>query len=185
VASRKIFTASPLLLWGIAGAITIVGALGLNAVWKKVKPGDYSACYREIVHPKVGRLKARVDDLRTCIDFDPPRLMSGVWINEFEGQTFREGASSWIDPRICGTSTWIEIKWPEVEKIMAETVRPGELAPFVYRITFIGQRTRRRGEYGHFGMFDRLVVVNEIKSVERLVPPERPTYAQVLPPCGS
>lgn len=103
------------------------------------------------------------------------RQFSGVWLYEFEGSTFVEGATeipaerpaydetawlTWVDqPRLEELAEW----GPEIED--CHPVQP-------ILVTFVGQKTNNPfGGAGHMGLWRSEVKVHRTISAERLGPP--------------
>jgi hypothetical protein len=99
---------------------------------------------------------------------------SGVWLHEFEGSTFVEGATSIPIERPgyeeTDTLEWVE--WPHLERLMEESLSDGDcytVQPFL--ITFEGRRTHHPfGGAGHMGLWRSKVTVHRPISAKRLGP---------------
>lgn len=99
---------------------------------------------------------------------------SGVWLHEFEGSTFVEGATriptERPDYKETDTLEWIE--WPQLERLMEERLSDGDcytVQPFL--ITFKGRRTHHPfGGAGHMGLWRSKVTVHRPISAKRLGP---------------
>lgn len=104
----------------------------------------------------------------------PRRQFSGVWLYEFEGSTFVEGATGIpTEGPSYEESDWLEwADWPGLEGLMEESFENGDchtVQPFL--ITFVGRRTRHRfGGAGHLGRWRSEVRVDRPISAERLGP---------------
>lgn len=105
---------------------------------------------------------------------------SGVWLYEFEGSTFVEGATGIPTERPDYQETdsleWAE--WPALERLMEENLTEKSLIdadchavqPFL--ITFVGRRTHHPfGGAGHLGLWPSKVTVHRPISAKRLSPP--------------
>jgi hypothetical protein len=105
---------------------------------------------------------------------DGARQFSGVWLYEFEGSGFVEGATGMPTERPPYEETdWLEwTEWPHLESLMEERLGDGDcytVQPFL--ITFIGRRSHHPfGGVGHMGLMDSKVTVLRPISAERLGP---------------
>ncbi len=100
------------------------------------------------------------------------REFSGVWLYEFEGSTFVEGATTTPTQRPPYTKTdWLDhpaeqevIKgWRVDERLDCYPVQ-------AFLVTFIGYRTRRPFGSGHLGLWRSEITVQKAISLERLGP---------------
>ncbi|WP_292106150.1 hypothetical protein [Brevundimonas sp.] len=104
----------------------------------------------------------------------PTREFSGVWLYEFEGSSFVEGASEMPTERPPYEETdWLEwTDWPRLEALMEESLGNEDcytVQPFL--ITFVGRRTHPPfGGAGHLGGWRSQVTVHRPISAERLGP---------------
>ncbi len=102
------------------------------------------------------------------------RQFSGVWLYEFEGSTFVEGATEVPTVRPDYSETdWLEwTKWSDLERLMEKSLGDGDcytVQPFL--VSFVGRRTHRPfGGAGHLGLWRSEVTVNRPISVKRLSP---------------
>jgi hypothetical protein len=102
------------------------------------------------------------------------RQFSGVWLYEFEGSTFVEGATEIPKERPAPKETdWLE--WadqPRLGELMEESLENGDcytVQPI--RVTFVGHRTHHPfGGAGHLGLWRSKVTVHRTISAERLGP---------------
>lgn len=117
--------------------------------------------------------------LSACADVgldSPRRQFSGVWLYEFEGSSFVEGATGIPNRRPDYRETdWLEVPFgdPEIRRVVegpgfdeageCYTVQP-------VLITFIGHRTQRPFGAGHMGLWRSEVTVHETLSIRRLGP---------------
>ncbi|WP_133149262.1 hypothetical protein [Caulobacter zeae] len=105
---------------------------------------------------------------------------SGVWLHEFEGSTFVDGATKVPterpDPRKTDYLEWRD--WPRLEALMETSRGNGNcytVQPFL--VTFSGRRThyplyseKRLGGAGHLGLWRSKVTVQRPISAKRLGP---------------
>ena len=114
--------------------------------------------------------------LTSCADggfVTPEREFTGVWLYEFEGSSFVEGATEIPAKRPPYEKTdWLE--WtdqPRIEALLEERLS-GEDCYTVQpiRLTFIGHRTHRPFGAGHMGLWRSTMTVERTISAERLGP---------------
>ncbi|MBI1682519.1 hypothetical protein [Caulobacter hibisci] len=109
---------------------------------------------------------------RACVDFAPARTISGVWIDQFEGSSFYEGATSLSDIAGRKHTTWLTLD--AQTELPAGFVRKRPTAR-AYRLTFVGRNARDMDRlplegYGHFGVSPGLVLVDRLTVWEDLGP---------------
>ena len=121
-------------------------------------------------------LVAVVFALASCADggfSTGPRQFSGVWLYEFEGSTFVEGATEIPTERPDYKETdWLAgTEWTHLESLF-EKHPEGEdchvVQPFL--LTFEGRKVTRLGGAGHMGLSRSEVTVHRLTSVKRLGP---------------
>jgi hypothetical protein len=111
---------------------------------------------------------------RTCVKFEPPRVMEGTWLVDFEASTFydrsaaRDGAHadrgvSWFNPN--------EPLTPFVSPV-SNVVGNGRR---MYRVRFVGRKSapldpRIFQGFGHLGGARSLVLLDEMLSIEDMGP---------------
>lgn len=102
------------------------------------------------------------------------RQFSGVWLHEFEGSTFVEGATDVpaVRPEYRETD-WLEWnEWPDLERLMDDRLQQGgcyTVQPFL--LTFEGRRTHRLFVgAGHMDLWRSEVAVQRPISAKRLGP---------------
>ena len=112
---------------------------------------------------------------RKCLEFEPAREMTGVWVNDFEGSAFHEGARSWAeaDARRSERAPWFEID--EATALPRSFRRRYYHA---YRITFVGRRAKplppgppgvpRLPGFGHMGMSASMILADRVIRSEDL-----------------
>ena len=115
--------------------------------------------------------------LTSCVDGGfggGARQFSGVWLYEFEGSTFVEGATGIpTSPPAYEETDWLEwTEWPHLESLMEESLGDGDcytVQPFL--VTFVGRRTHHPfGGAGHMGLWRTKVTVQRPISAKRLGP---------------
>ncbi|NJC39938.1 hypothetical protein GGQ87_000196 [Brevundimonas alba] len=104
------------------------------------------------------------------------RQFSGVWLLQFEGSTFVEGATATpTEPLPVAATDWLDYPFdqPRLDELVEE---PGydddrgcyTIQPFL--VTFIGHRIQRPFGAGHMGLWRSQVTVHRTVSFERLGP---------------
>ena len=118
------------------------------------------------------------DTSPSCYRFGPPKRFKGVWLYEFEGSTFLEGATSVPTSRPAYQDTaWLNYD--------PESINPGldfngydtarDCYPIhAFEIEFIGQRSPEG--HGHMGIFGSEIWVQKMLSAKSLSPPECNKY---------
>jgi hypothetical protein len=136
-----------------------------------IAPGAMDHCFVEEKSNGV-TVMAYIGD-RACVDFKPPRLYHGVFVDHFEGQAYYDGAASLADLKDRHDRVWFstDSKTRFLVPIPAPRYRGG-----AYRVTFRGREAKDMGRkplegYGHMSMSEGVVLVDELKEV---VPLERP-----------
>lgn len=103
---------------------------------------------------------------------DRSRQYSGVWLYEFEGSTFVEGATEIPAQRPAYEETdWLEWRtdWPQLEALMDKDSGPERCNPVQpFLVTFVGRRIRRLGGAGHLGLWRSEMEVQRPISAKRL-----------------
>lgn len=108
---------------------------------------------------------------RSCAPLGPTRKFKGVFFDQFEGQTFAEGARDLADSE-RRQRAWLSIDISAAERHHFHMA--GSACGYAYRLQFDGAATpvdaspaRFRG-YGHMGLWPQLVVVARLRSVRLL-----------------
>lgn len=105
---------------------------------------------------------------RDNYEWHEEREFEGVWANEFEGSSFYEGVDNAELVDLEDRQLWLSID--------SQTTLPPDFRPQsgqMYRITMracsASKRLRSRGRgYGHFGLWQGMVVANEIVAWEHI-----------------
>lgn len=127
-------------------------------------------CHREVGEGSRKYLEYRGD--RICVDIDLPRVYEGIWIDEFEGHAFAEGATNRADLKPGTRRPWFntyEALKPFTKPAGSKGLYNGRL----YKVRFVGRqavdmnREPARG-YGHFNMWPGLVILDEMLSIKPL-----------------
>ncbi len=107
---------------------------------------------------------------RDCFDFGSAQRFTGIYFDEFEGQLFIEGAPGgppYQQPqeRIWPTFDEKTIYRGDTKRVMS----PDDSgATRVFEVEWIGRKTVRAGHYGHFGMSQRGMIVDQVIKVRLL-----------------
>jgi hypothetical protein len=113
-----------------------------------------------------GVLAWRPDD-PACFDMLPDQRWTGLWEKGWEWTNFCPDPAADCD--------WMAKRgiWLTFAK---DAYRGPKLANGIYRIEFIGRRTRQAGNFGHTNAYDHLMVVDRLISIRQVEPPrtERP-----------
>jgi len=122
-------------------------------------------------HPTLGEysIAEYVGD-RACVDFAEPRTYQGIWINEFEGSRYFDGARDLAEVAKMDDRVWFSFD--------EKTQWPGEARHELYRaykVIFDGRQARDMKRpplegYGHFGMSPGLVLADRVVSIEDIGP---------------
>lgn len=102
------------------------------------------------------------------------REFSGVWLYEFEGSNFVEGATGIPTQRPASEEAdWFEwTEWPRLEALMDKDLSYEDCHRVqAFRVTFVGRRTHHPFGVGHLGLSRSKVTVQRPISAERLGPP--------------
>ena len=134
-------------------------------------PGPKPDCF--VRETSGGVLALRYIGDRACVDFDPAKTMTGVWINGFEGSSFHEGASGLADIKGQPLDVWLTLD--EASVTPAGFPKGWTMPPHAYRLTFVGKRAKDMQRpplsgYGHFGGSPGLVLVDTVTAWQDLGP---------------
>jgi hypothetical protein len=97
-----------------------------------------------------------------CVRMLPAQHWKGIWINAFEGSQFCPAPA-----KTCPAASREDVIWLTPERLHG--LRDG-----MYAVEFVGRRTEYKGQYGHLGMSDHEIIVDEPISVRTLRSPTRP-----------
>jgi hypothetical protein len=121
-------------------------------------PGMTDACVQKIRTGEVG-LTGWIDN-PACFQMLPDQRWSGLWDAGWEWTNFCP------DPaKQCGSSSEHGDIWLTFAK---GADRGPDLADGVYRIVFVGRRTKVSGYFGHLDQYDHLMVVDRVISLEKI-----------------
>ena len=105
-----------------------------------------------------------------CMWMRKPERLKGIWLDEFEGSRFFEGATTAAQAirQVCGRprgrGPWGE--WLEEGRWPSPPLEPGEGRARLIRLEFVGRRTAYPGSYGHFGGSRSLVLADRLSKAE-------------------
>lgn len=108
---------------------------------------------------------------RVCVDFDEPRIFEGIWIDEFEGQAFVEGATRRADLKPGTRHPWFNTY--EALKPFTKPTGSSSTRRQLYKVRFVGRQAADMDRqalqgYGHFNMSPGLLLLDEMLSIEPL-----------------
>ena len=99
-----------------------------------------------------------------CYEMEDPRVWRGLWRNEFEGSQFCP------EPQTqCFYESAVDRIYLSYSRELDAKVEFGDGK--LYEIEFVGSRTAIKGYYGHMGMFDHMVDVEEIRELRPVSEP--------------
>jgi hypothetical protein len=160
---------SPFLTYALSANVFVVtAAFAALLMASSPQPAGAIDCFRTEIHNGV-ELRVYLGD-RHCIDFNEPREMRGIWLNEFEGSAFIEGAESVEDALPKWKNRWFTID--------ASTERPKAFQPrrgHAYRLKVVAREVWKDdppplGGYGHLGVWPGLILADRITEWEDLGP---------------
>jgi hypothetical protein len=138
------------------------------------------------IYPCASRQKIQGTDVIVGVPFDqcykmlPPKRYRGVWLDEFEGSAFFEGARGAGEVRAAiarrsdawpSSQVWLD--WPENGGATALPTKTSANARLVV-MDFVGRRTVYAGSYGHMGGSQHEILVDRMLSA-------KPIYQSPLP----
>lgn len=113
-----------------------------------------------------------------CYRFDQPRSFKGIWLYEFEGSTFLEGATSVPKERpVYGDTAWLHYDPAAIDpKPQYNRAREGEdcYSIHAFEIEFIGRHSPEG--HGHMGLFGSEIWVEKMLSAKPLPAPNCEKY---------
>ena len=118
-------------------------------------------CTRVVTdHGQAGAIESLPD--RDCYRLRRAERFSGVWYLGEETSTFR---SSPTPASLERYETWLdadEVALRRADALAAPALDAG------FQVTFVGRRALFPGRFGHMGMSKRLIVMDQLISIERL-----------------
>ena len=100
---------------------------------------------------------------RECVPLSAQREMRGTWSAGLEDSNF---VPEQPDADMAGELVWLDLEYREALRtgvIQSESMPPHG----TFAVHFVGRRSRQRGEYGTYGLYPHVVVVDRIISVRR------------------
>jgi len=132
------------------------------AMFKASFPGMTQRCLNDY---RYGGHWGDLVDRSDCFDMMPAQRWSGLWEHGWEWTNFCPDPAKeceWMSKR----GIWLKF---------AEGARPKSDIPWgLYRIEFVGRRTKVRGNFGHTNAYDHLMVVDRLISI-KTIPGEKYT----------
>lgn len=125
--------------------------------FKASNPGMTKQCLEAY---RYGGFSAWRPDDPNCFEMTPSQHWSGLWENGWEWTNFCPDPAKncdWISKR----GSWLTF---------AQGAYRGSkpLDRGVYRIDFVGRRTKAAGNFGHLGSYDHLIVVERVLSLHKI-----------------
>ena len=161
------------MLYRAISAAAVCAFVTATASCQPTSDNPYQSCYREEQDDGI-KFQAYIGD-RACIKFDRARVIEGVWINEFEGSQFFEGAHNLREAARRHDNVWLTID--EKSETPAGLKRPSGHAHYM---RFLGMTAhdmhRACGHgYGHLECSAGLVLVDRVLAAVDLgeIPPPR------------
>lgn len=99
------------------------------------------------------------DRVDQCFEMMPKRRWRGLWRDDFEGSRFCPAPALTCSADEAGDFVWLTA---------GGGGRLDPRRPFhgLYNVEFVGRRTRFRGQYGHLGMADHEIVVDQLVTIK-------------------
>ena len=133
---------------------------------KGVKGRPYP-CARETTELGIPVVQSIATD--HCVKMQPAQTWRGLWFNEFEGSRFCPTPAKTCAFESPGERIWLT-NGPRSAHRRA-----------VYAVEFLGRRTAFKGPYGHFGMSDYEIIVDQVLSLALIeAGPSPMTKAQLI-----
>lgn len=110
-----------------------------------------------------------------CVRMEQPTRWKGLWRAAFEGSQFCPEPATSCGKKVEGDRIWL-----------TRGPRKGGYESELYRIEFVGRKTKYKGSYGHFGMYDQEIIVDRVISKELVwapPPPSKETLERMKAEC--
>ena len=131
------------------------------ALLRELSPGITQEC---VDAAKKDGIVSLPRDVRECFAMDDSKLWAGLWLDEFEGSRFCAEPSDRCTSNTNGQGVWLTFA-DEIK----DTARPDRYATDeLYEIEFIGRLTSETGSFGHMGLSQKEIVVEELIRIERV-----------------
>ena len=134
-------------------------ARAYDGVARLVGPDPHTRCFLPAAQFNGHTVLSELDP-RNCNDWQSPRVFDGIYVDEFEGQRFLEGAKS-AERYVSRDRVWLNLDH-RTQLGPLVPIRPDDGKTRVYHVRFSGRKTARPGRYGHFGMSSEEIVVDRI-----------------------
>ena len=131
-------------------------------------PGMTNACVDKARYGGIDAISSLPVD--ECFKMAPPERFRGIWRNDFEGSEFCPEPATECDYDAPGDDIWLS----HSKTLKAQPV-PHAGDGRLYQIEFMGRLTAKRGHFGHFGVFDREVIVDRVISLRPLAGASEPS----------
>jgi hypothetical protein len=121
-------------------------------------PGMTDACVRKMRSGEIGVTDFL--DNPDCFEMLPAQRWSGLWDTGWEWTNFCP-----YPAKECGNRS----EHGDIWLIFAKNAYNGpELAEGIYRIEFIGRRTKVPGYFGHLDQYDHLMIADRVISIRKI-----------------
>lgn len=121
-------------------------------------PGLKEVCLEKLRSGQIGVTQWM--DNPDCFDMLPPQRWTGLWNTGWEWTNFCPAPAN-----NCPSSSEKGDIWLAIAR---DAYQGPELADGVYRIDFIGRRTRVPGYFGHLNQYDHLMVLDRLISIQKV-----------------
>ena len=107
-----------------------------------------------------------------CYRLLPARRYKGIWLDEFEGSRFFEGASTPAEVksryRALRGRQGRGAEWLNFSQSLEPSLRRRHDNDHstMFLIDFVGRRAAYKGRYGHMGVYDSLMIVDKVNDAE-------------------
>ena len=149
----------------------IVSALALLMLTKVGDPHVDDRCRFDPARVVRGTRPSNPRD-RDNYEWHEEREFEGVWVNEFEGSSFYEGVEHAEMVDLEDRQLWLRID--SQTALPPDFPQTGQMYRITMRACSASKRLRSRGRgYGHFGLWQGMVVAEEIVEWELIGPVQR------------
>lgn len=151
------------MVFGVTACARLDGGAGAGraldpAMREWLNQVDASPC-AEVINNEVYPVPTR-----DCVPLSARRAMRGIWRPGLEDSTFVPDNP---DPDMIGERVWLEME--PSDALRNGVIQSENMLPYgTFAIRFVGRRSLHRGEYGHFGGWQHVVVVDRVISVRRI-----------------
>lgn len=151
-----------------------------NQLWVALGLHLFSYPCVETVRDEDGTYTEGVLPTDQCYRMSPPQLMRGVWIDEFEGSQFLPGAQDAAQAEVGLGSISLDVETNRIPGLFEQSYTGGAEELRAFQIDFIGRKTAFKGQYGHLGGSDYLIIVDRLISAR---PVDVTPYARKVEAC--